>query len=129
MVRCHLSRSVSVAMNPGTLQPALLTSTSRPPHADLGGVDRGFGRPGNRQIGDHHIDVAGTQFLGFGPHLLRLRPVDVVDHDARAFSGERVHDAASDIGGASGDDDPRIRQTEIHVDSSLCGRCLWLSAR
>ena len=33
MVRCHLSRSVSVAMNPGTDHPALLTSTSIPPHA------------------------------------------------------------------------------------------------
>src|SRR5262249_3922373 len=31
MVRCHLSRSVSVAMNPGTLHPALFTRTSMPP--------------------------------------------------------------------------------------------------
>src|SRR5437588_801184 len=33
IVRCHLSRSVSVAMKPGTDQPALFTRTSIPPHA------------------------------------------------------------------------------------------------
>ena len=30
-----------------------------------------------------------------------------------------MHDPASDIGGSSGDDDPRVRQPEIHIDSSV----------
>src|ERR1700759_412895 len=82
-VRCHLARSVSSARKPGTLQPALLTSTSMPPQWSS--------------------RVGSAAFQAFGRDLARLFGVDVGDDQAGTFGGEAVHDPAADVGRAAGD--------------------------
>ena len=89
----------------------------QPAPCHLGGADRRFGRVRLGQVGNHNIDLGGAQFFGLAADFFGLRRIDVVDQDTRPFRGKRMHDPASDVGGPSGDDDPRIRQPEIHIDS------------